>query len=104
MRLLTLVLFAAALSARTYSVDGVVVAVDPVSRTMLVSHRPIAGYMDAMLMPFHVADAHELAGVHPGSRVQFDLAVGRESSVARNVRRTGETDAPAAQPGIAIGE
>ena len=46
-------------------VDGVVVAVDPAARTMLVSHRPIANYMPAMLMPFRVPDGRELAGLHP---------------------------------------
>ena len=38
--------------AKTYSVDGIVVAVDRPARTMLVSHRAIAHYMPAMLMPF----------------------------------------------------
>ena len=40
------------LAAKTYAVDGIVVAVDPAARTMLVSHRAIAHYMPAMLMPF----------------------------------------------------
>lgn len=92
------------LAARTFSVDGVVVAVDPAARTMLVSHRPIARYMDAMLMPFRVEDARELAGVGPGARVRFELAVTRNGSVARHVRITGQSELPAARGRIAIGE
>ena len=44
------------LAAKLFTVDGIVVAVDPSARTMLVSHRPIGRYMPAMMMPFHVSD------------------------------------------------
>ena len=104
MRCLGWVLFAVPLLARTYSVDGIVVAVDPVARTMLVSHRPIEHYMPAMTMPFHVAAESDLAPLRPGSRVQFDLTVDRDHSVARNVRVTGQSEIrPAAAP-LAIGQ
>ena len=46
--------------AKTYAVDGIVVAVDPAARTMLVSHRAIAHYMPAMMMPFRAETASEL--------------------------------------------
>jgi protein SCO1/2 len=60
--------------------------------------------MDAMLMPFRVEDARELAGVGPGARVRFELAVTRNGSVARHVRITGQSELPAARGRIAIGE
>jgi protein SCO1 len=104
LRAIVVCLAAAVLSARTYAVDGVVVAIDPAARTMLVSHRPIANYMGAMLMPFRVADAAELAGLHPGSRVQFDLTVERDRAIARKIRQTGESDIPPATSRIRIGE
>ena len=80
------------LMAKTYSVDGIVVAVDAASRTMLVSHRAIAHYMPAMLMPFRAETAAELAPLHPGARIAFDLAVTKGQSVARNIRSTGAPD------------
>src|SRR4051794_32285454 len=92
-----------ALAAATFPVDGVVLAVDPASRTMLVSHRPIPKYMDAMVMPFHVKDARELEGVLPGARVQFELAVARDGATARRVRVTGQSELPASKGRIAIG-
>jgi protein SCO1/2 len=95
---------AAPLFARNYAVDGIVVAVDPTARTMLVSHRPIEHYMPAMMMPFRVEDAKELARLHPGARVEFDLSVDRERSLARNIRITGESEIRASKPGIAIGD
>jgi protein SCO1/2 len=97
-------IFATSLAARTFTVDGVVVAVDPAARSMLVSHRPIGNYMGAMMMPFQVEDPAELAGLHPGARILFDLTVGRERSVARRIRRTGESDLPPAKPGIRVGD
>jgi protein SCO1/2 len=103
MRVLVWVL-AIPLFARNYSVDGIVVAVDPAARTMLVSHRAIGRYMPAMMMPFRVKSAAELSGVHPGSRVQFELTVSRARSLARNVKVTGVAEAPkTAAEGLAIG-
>jgi protein SCO1 len=91
-RLLTLAIVAGMpLAAKTYAVDGIVVAVDPAARTVLVSHRAIANYMPAMLMPFRVESAAELATLHPGARIQFDLTVNKTQSVARHIRLSGET-------------
>ena len=88
---LTFAIFAAMMtetvgSAKTWAVDGIVVAVDPVARTMLVSHRAIGNYMPAMAMPFRVDDMSALKTLQPGDRVTFELNVGKERSVARNVR------------------
>jgi protein SCO1/2 len=92
-------LLAAALaSAKSYPVDGIVVALDPVARTMLVSHRPIANYMPAMVMPFRVADPADLAPLHPGARIEFRLEVGKQQSIARNVRRAAGGDVEIAPP------
>jgi protein SCO1/2 len=98
-------IFAAHLPAKTYAVDGIVVAVDPAARTMLVSHRAIAHYMPAMLMPFHVESAAGLAVLHPGARIAFDLAVTRGRSVVRNIRPSGLPDAAIPVPAerLAIG-
>jgi protein SCO1/2 len=98
-------ILAVPLVARTYSVDGIVVAVDPVARTMLVSHRAIAHYMPAMLMPFRAENAAELAALHPGARIAFELAVTKGRSVARNIRPGGAPDAalPVPREKLAIG-
>lgn len=93
MRLSVLILSAVTLAAKSYPVDGIVVAVDSTARTMLVAHRPIDGYMPAMMMSFRVADAGELHDLYPGVRVEFQLEVGRDHSIARNVHRSGAPDA-----------
>jgi protein SCO1/2 len=92
------------LLGKSYAVDGIVVAVDPAARTMLVSHRAIARYMPAMMMPFHVAAAGDLARLYPGSRVEFELVVERNRSLARNVRITGRSEIPPAPQHIVVGQ
>ena len=101
-RLAIFAFFAAGLTARTYPVDGIVVALDAAARTMLVSHRPIAKYMGAMLMPFRVEDPRELGPLHPGSHILFDLVVARDRSLARNIRPSGAPDAPIPPPRNAL--
>lgn len=103
MRRLYWVLLALPLLGKSYAVDGIVVAVDPTARTMLVSHRAIGHYMPAMMMPFRVAASDELAGLHPGSRVEFELVVNRDHSLARNVHITGQSEIPASSKRIEIG-
>jgi protein SCO1 len=85
-------LIAATLAAKSYAVDGIVVALDPVARTILVSHRPIAGYMPAMTMPFRVEDSAELNGLYRGARVQFQLEIAKDHSLARRVRKVEGAD------------
>ncbi len=92
------------LAAKLFTVDGIVVAVDPSARTMLVSHRPIGNYMPAMMMPFHVVASEQLGDLRPGARVQFELSVGKEGSVARHIRQTGQSDIPPAREKLNIGD
>lgn len=63
-----------------------VLSVNSARQTMTVSHRDISGYMPAMVMPFHVESTEDLAKLRPGSRVHFELKVGRHSSIARRVK------------------
>ena len=91
------------LAAKSFAVDGIVVAVDPVAHTMLVSHRAIGRYMPAMMMPFRVPEAGELAGLYPGAHVEFDLVVGKTGSLARRVRKTGDGEIPPPKEKLAIG-
>ncbi|MGH9675302.1 MAG: SCO family protein [Bryobacteraceae bacterium] len=72
--------------ARRYPVEGMVIGVQPEKRTVVVAHRAIPGYMPAMTMPFTARSERELAGLHPGSRVQFRLHVKREVAQARDFR------------------
>jgi Cu/Ag efflux protein CusF len=72
--------------AKRYRVEGLVIQVDQEKRTILVSHRPIEHYMPPLTMPFHVAAHEDLANLAPGTRLNFDLRVGKHESVARNLK------------------
>jgi protein SCO1 len=61
--------------AARHAARGLVLAVDRAQSTITVSHDDIAGYMDAMVMPFTVRDPKHLADVRPGDRIAFRLNV-----------------------------
>src|SRR5688572_1680178 len=71
---------------REYPVKGMVLRVDPASRTMIVSHEKIAGLMDAMAMPFEVRDSNDLQGIAPGAVVDFTLVVGDAVAYATAIK------------------
>jgi protein SCO1/2 len=92
MLLLGLLLAAPTATAKTWHLDGIVVALDPVARTMLVAHRAVPNAMEAMTMPFRVENRGEMDGLHPGARIEFDLVVSGKNSVARHVRQAPGPD------------
>jgi protein SCO1/2 len=77
---------------RTFPVEGVVKSL-PDSSTVVVSHQPVAGYMDAMTMPFKAAQPRELAGLQVGDRITFRLLVTDTTSWIDQVKRTGTAPA-----------
>lgn len=79
--------------ARHYRAQGVVLALDPVNQSVTISHRAIRGYMEAMAMPFRVADARQLNGLAPGARVNFQIRVGKDGTVVQRI---------AVQPGAGL--
>jgi protein SCO1/2 len=72
--------------SRQYSASGMVLKVDPIHKTMMVSCQSIPGFMGPMTMPFTVLDAKEIAGLTPGTIVEFTLVVDRNVSFAKHVR------------------
>lgn len=56
---------------------------------MVVAHKPIENYMPAMTMAFRVGSEVDLAKLSPGTRVGFELKVGKGVSLAQNVRVKG---------------
>ncbi len=71
---------------KEYSVTGMVLRVDSMTRIFYVSHDRIVGLMDSMTMPFEVRDAKELQSVEPGAIVEFTLVVGDASAYATRIR------------------
>lgn len=72
--------------AHRYFVEGIVVETKPEQRQMVVAHKPIENYMPAMTMAFQVGREVDLAKLTPGTRVAFELEVGKRASMARKVK------------------
>ena len=81
---------------KRYAVKGMVLRVDPATRTFTVSHEAIEGLMSAMIMPFEVRDARDLMPLAPGAIVEFTLVVGAQAGYAADIRvrkyQTAELD------------
>jgi protein SCO1/2 len=65
---------------KPYPLKGVVVSVDAGASKVIVRHQEIPGYMDAMTMPFNVAEPKMLAELRPGDEIEAKLVVGEKSS------------------------
>jgi protein SCO1/2 len=102
------VIFSLTSCARHYRAQGIVLAVDPANQTVTISHRAIPGYMEAMAMPFHVEASAELGQLRPGARVDFQVRVSRQGTLARHLRllqsAPGDFPVPQAEGKINIGE
>src|ERR1700722_2769064 len=81
MKLWLLLLF-----AHRYPVEGIVVETNPETRQIIVAHKPIDNYMPAMTMAYHVGRGVDLTKLTPGTRIDFELAVGKTVSLAQKVR------------------
>jgi protein SCO1/2 len=72
-------------AGKEYQVHGMVLDVDRTKRQFVVSHEPIAGLMDSMVMPFEVQDARDLRGLVPGAIVEFSLVIGSTAGYATRI-------------------
>jgi Cu/Ag efflux protein CusF len=66
-------------AGRVYDLKGVVLGVDPASKTLELDHEEIPGFMKAMRMNYTVADAKLLEGLKAGDSVRGTLKVERRS-------------------------
>jgi protein SCO1 len=84
--LLTICCAAIAYAEQRYPVRGLVLKVDAVQKTLVVSSEAIPGYMDAMTMPYSVRDTNELQGLQPGIMVDFTLVVETDTFFIEGIR------------------
>jgi protein SCO1/2 len=73
-------------AAQQFPVTGLVLRVNRPRKSLIVSCESIAGYMEAMIMPFQVREAKELEGLTPGMTVDFTLVVEKESNYAEHLQ------------------
>jgi protein SCO1/2 len=83
---------------RSFAMRGVVREIMENSRTVVVQHEAVAGYMPAMTMPFKVHEPNELAGLRADDLVSFRLRVTDTESWIDQITRIGVI--PAAQRSV----
>ena len=84
--LVSILLWAANVSAKNYSASGLVLEVDPAHRSVEVSCQAIPGYMEAMAMTLPVRHAEALKNLKPGVLIDFTLDVSEGTSYAEGIR------------------
>ncbi|MFN8057593.1 MAG: SCO family protein [Vicinamibacterales bacterium] len=72
--------------ARTIAGQGLVLAVDPSARRVVVSHKSMGDYMPAMVMPFTLGPRERTTAFQAGDRIAFRLVVRRDRTFIERVR------------------
>jgi protein SCO1/2 len=62
-------------SDKHYTLSGRVISKAPATRSIVVDHDEIPGFMAAMTMPYPVVDGVDLSGVEPGDLIRADIDV-----------------------------
>jgi len=83
-----------ATNARMFIAKGVVQELKPDSRTVVIRHEAISNYMAAMTMPFKAKAPEELAGLHRGDEISFQLHVTESESWVEHIAKIGTVSLP----------
>ncbi|HEU4688094.1 MAG TPA: SCO family protein [Vicinamibacterales bacterium] len=75
--------------ARTYELQGQILAVRPERNEVVIKHEDIKGFMPGMTMPFTVKDPALLNGRERGDLVTATLVVGETQAYLTTLTRTG---------------
>ena len=75
-----------ALPEQRYPGRGLILKVDQVHKSVLVSSDAIPGYMEAMTMLYSVPDTKELQRTAPGTLVDFTLVVEPDTALLERIR------------------
>jgi len=79
---------------QTFVAKGMVLEIKPDGRTVVIQHEAISNYMAAMTMPFKVRKPAELAGLHRGDQISFQLQVAESESWVEHLSRIGTVSLP----------
>jgi protein SCO1/2 len=83
---LVVLLIASVRAAETHAARGIVLKADSAHHLLVVSCEEIPGYMAAMEMEFTVRESKPLAGLKPGSAVNFTIVPRGNKLYAENLR------------------
>jgi len=61
--------------SKTFNIKGKIVATDVAASQITLDHGAVPGFMDAMVMPYKLADPSIMSELHPGDRITADVIV-----------------------------
>jgi len=77
-------------STTTYTAEGTVRSVNPSGSHVVIQHERIPGFMDAMTMPFQVADTVSVNHLETDDRIRFTFAAGAGGTTIQSVERVDD--------------
>ena len=86
-----------ATNPRTFTAKGTVMEIKLDGRTVVIQHEAISNYMAAMTMPFKAKATEELAGLHRGDEISFQLQVTESESWVDGITKIGMVSLPPIQ-------
>jgi protein SCO1/2 len=66
--------------SKTFKIRGKVVSTDAAAGKVTLDHEAVPGFMDAMIMPYKLADPSILSELHPGDTITADVIVDQISA------------------------
>jgi len=90
------------LSAKRYPLKGKVISVDKNAGTANIDNEPVAGFMDPMIMPYTFKPPSQIDQLQPGDSIAADVVVDSDKYWLENVKVTGHSETPAAQPTASV--
>ena len=84
---------AASPSAKRYSLKGKVISVDKNAGSADIANEPIAGFMDAMVMPYTFKPPVQIDQLQPGDSITAEVVVDSDKYWLENVKVTGHSQA-----------
>ena len=66
-------------NVKTYTLRGKVMGTDPSTGEVTLAHEAVPGFMEAMTMPYKLADRNTISELHTGDRINARLRVQQDS-------------------------
>jgi protein SCO1/2 len=85
-------------AAKRYALKGKIISIDKQAGTANIDNEPIAGFMDAMVMPYTMKPADLLNQLQPGDSITADVVVGPDKYWLENVKVTAHSPATDTKP------
>jgi protein SCO1/2 len=83
-----------ATNPQSFMAKGTVMELKPDGWTVVIQHEAISNYMAAMTMPFKAGAPEELAGLHRGDEISFQLQVTESQSWVEHIAKIGTVSLP----------